>query len=226
MKKILILFAISTIAFSANAQFFIGGQFDLNAKSDRTKIYKAKTVSSVTDFSFTIGPRLGYCINEKWAVGADISLGPSWNIETYFENDDKKNKATETEITFKWSINPFVRYTIYTKDWFSVGVEGSIGVGCTHSSWSDKYKGNKEDNDKDKRAYVVNLQVFNIKPVMAFRLKEHIFLAASIDFLGFGYNIDIEPYQKLKNESTKTSHDFRLNITNGEMLKLGIVYQF
>jgi len=226
MKKFLIMLAICSIALTANAQFFVGGKFGFDVHSNRYKEDKAKTADIETQFNLLIGPRFGYCINEKWAVGADVLIGPKFNIETYFENDDSKKKASRTSTTFKWGIYPFARYTFFTYKAFSFGVEGSIGVGGSHSSWKTKYKDHKEDNDKGKGPYTIHLQVFNIKPVMAVKLKEHLFLETSLDFLGFHYGMDITPYQKGKNGGVTTVHDFGLNITNLTQLTMGIVYKF
>jgi len=223
MKKILIFVAMISIALTVNAQFFIGGQFGLGVQSTSSKPDGFKYASTSTDFNFTIGPRLGYCINDKWAVGGDILIGPSFKFGTqyYEENEDSKIKTTTTD--FRWGIYPFVRYTFFTYKMFSLGVEGSIGVGSTHHS--DKTK-TKAKTETIKGPYTVNIQVFNIKPVMAFQFKEHFVLEAAINIIGFGYDIDVTPYQKEKNGGVTTVHNFGLNLKDLEQLKIGFIYKF
>ena len=241
MKKLLIILAITSIALTVNAQFFVGGQFGMGIHSESVKSDKSRKPVSLTTntgkekgsdtdvspCSIVFGPRLGYSINDKWAVGGDILFDIGFWSRVRIEDikDKQKTKEVNSGTTFAWGIYPFARYTFFTYKIFSLGVEGNIGIGSTHEF--TKSKNGKEKADKDTGPYEVNLQIFNIKPVMALRLKEHLFLEATLEILGFHYFIDVEPPQKDKNnKSTTTKHNFGLNFNNLTQATLGIVYKF
>jgi len=235
MKKIFIFVAICSIALTVNAQFFIGGQFGLGINSTREKTNKSIKPVGVTTTTggtagvctFVIAPRLGYCINDKWAVGADIPLTANFNTTVEIGNIDKKKdtKTTHSITTFTWGIAPFVRYTFFTYQRFSLGVEGNIGIGSRHQFEKTK---TPDNTTTVKHPYWVRLDVFNIKPVMALRLKNKLFLEATLNILGFHYGIEIQPPQadNVNGKRTVTNHSFGLNIRELTHFTLGIVYKF
>jgi len=230
MKKILILVAIFSIAFTVNAQFFIGGQFGMGVQNMTTKSDKSLPVvtvnSNTQSFSFGFGPRLGYCIkNKKWAVGTDIIFNIGGNSSTSYNTNNKKDtKQVNTTTNFAWGIYPFARYTFFTYQRFSLGIEGNFGIGSRHSSTINKTSTN---TNKTNAANQVDIQIFNIKPWMALKLKEHLYIESTLGVLGFHYNIRVEPPQGNKNaKSTTTNHDFGLNFRDLNMATLGLVYRF
>jgi len=248
MKKLLFIFAICTIALTVNAQLFVGGSMSLGVQSNRQRGFddkdkKNNTATSTTNFSFHLGPRVGYCINDKLAVGGDVLLGFDANpiggqgtsTTVGYQDDKKSKKVTTSTTTFNWGIFPFVRYNFLTFNKFSIGLEGSIGIGGWHTSGKTVYKDPPTGVDKTtKRKWpaTIGIQVFNIKPVMAFQVKEHLFIATSLDFLGFHYNIAVQGHKKASGDqqgngnTTTTIHDFGFNIQRMTEVSIGVVYQF
>ncbi|MDR2972320.1 MAG: hypothetical protein LBU83_10385 [Bacteroidales bacterium] len=222
MKKIFMILAILFVAVTLNAQFFIGGEFKIDVEGNRAKLDADKNLQrNVTNFEFLLAPKFGYYFNDKLAVGLKLGLGPKCE----FDNTNKDNKSTKTE--FSWGIYPFVRYSVFTYKKFAIIMEGSIGFGGTHEF--AKYGKEKQKN----LPYTINIQVFNITPVLSFNLSDHWQLEAGLNFLDIGYGIDVRKSSTLsdkKYNSTETSHKFKFIVNSNTIINtaftIGASYKF
>lgn len=84
MKKIILVFVLALVAFSANAQFYVGGQVGFSAGNNRT--------------DFDVLPEVGYVLNETMSVGAVVG----------FNIDSLKDTYTD----FDFVISPYFRYNL------------------------------------------------------------------------------------------------------------------
>ena len=67
MKKIILTALVAVASLSASAQFYVGGALGFQSSKSGEEGAKSQNV-------FTLSPEIGYDINEKWTVGADINL--------------------------------------------------------------------------------------------------------------------------------------------------------
>ena len=67
MKKIILTTLVAVASLSASAQFYVGGAIGFQTSKSGEKDAKAQNV-------FTLSPEIGYDINEKWTVGADLNF--------------------------------------------------------------------------------------------------------------------------------------------------------
>ncbi len=84
MKKIILVAVLALVAFSANAQFYVGGQVGFSTGNNRT--------------DFDVLPEVGYVLNETMAVGAVVG----------FDLDALKDTYTD----FGFTLAPYFRYNL------------------------------------------------------------------------------------------------------------------
>jgi len=218
MKKFLLIFAILFIAVTLNAQWYLGGEFGLSVRNDRTKTAGVSELTNNTvSGSFMIAPNFGYYFNEKLAIGLRVGVGvPNFRID----GTKKKDRMN----VVGWNIFPYVKYHAFTHKKFSIVLEGGLGFGGEHIL-------TKYDADKVKKGQsTFNIRVFNITPVLEFKLADHWHLYTALNFLDFGYDISIvKPDPKVK--TTHTRHNFRMifnadNVLSLTNLTIGVYYKF
>jgi hypothetical protein len=215
MKKIIIMIAIVSIALSANAQVFIGG--NLGVEFGKNKLKHTGLLANTTEGIFAIAPKVGYFFNDKFAIGLEFMVGYGFQVSA-LENDSKVKQNA-----FLWGVNPFVRYSVFTHHKFALVLEGSIGLGAINSSI--KYGSEKPH----KNPSVLTVNAFNIAPYLTFNLTDHLILETGLHFLDFGYRIDIEKDKDA--DITETSHKFGLNFDTSNVLtlarvKMGVLFKF
>jgi len=220
MKKFFMIFAISFIAVTLNAQWFVGGQLGLGIQNEREKTEGVKDLDRNNVYgSFLFGPYFGYSINDKWSVGLDVAVGTQFSI---VENSWSTDKIHFNRVI--WEISPFAKYSAFTYKNFSLLFKGSIGVGGVH----EFAKIGKEKTVKGETTIIVN--VFDIAPILDFKLTDHWHLDAQLDFLNLGYGIGIskdDPDSKTKT----TQHYFNCafnsaNVLSVQYLTIGAYYKF
>ena len=84
MKKLILIAVLALAAFSANAQFYAGGQVGFSVAKNNTNV--------------NVYPEVGYVLNEKMSVGAVVGFGLASVKDTY----------TNTNI----EVSPYFRYNI------------------------------------------------------------------------------------------------------------------
>jgi len=221
---LILLFAFCLLPSTLNAQWFVGGGLGINVKQNETETDNINTTKN-TAVGFSISPKGGYYFNEKFAVGLSFSVGYNFNDSYYGFQESTKQSFN----ALQWRVNPFTRYSVFTYKKFSLILEGRIGVGGSQA------KETRPDNTII-RTSVLSIGVFNITPLLGFKLNDHFQFEAGLNFLNLGYNIDIqsitqerERYYKVN--STNITHDFNIGFNSSSIfsisqLTFGVLYKF
>lgn len=206
MKKILVIVAATLFGISANAQWFVGGSLSLNYDSTN---YDSVTPVKTSTFTVNIAPQIGYNINEKLAVGASLNITPGYNISSesfYDPGSDEPHVTTNKFTNFNWSINPFVRYCIWSINKFGICAQGGIGIGTRSVILGDR-----------------STTTFNVSvsalPVLTYSLNEKFTLLAYISAAQLSFN------GNYGNGTSNTQFGFNA-ATQGQLLAVGFQYNF
>jgi len=231
MKKHLILLFAVFITINANAQWFLGGSagFNVNIEGDKDK---EKLTPYKSQIGFSVAPKFGYYFNDKIAFGVDIAAGPKFYEEIVTKTVvDYSGHPYEYQVglqgTFvQWRAAPFLRYAVFTHKKFALVLEGSIGVGGQHANL--KYDSNLNATEK---VTIIGVGILNIVPVLGFKLTDHIQLEAELNFLNFGYNLDINMTGEGATKTTNLKHDLNIGFNAKSILvmtqlRIGVIYKF
>lgn len=164
MKKVLIsVVAMLAFALTSNAQLWFGGSLGLGTDSNVTGNDK--------QFNASIYPKVGFNINDKFAVGAYLGVG------FYKVTNDDDNDTYMKD--FSWQVAPFARYAFAEIGDFSVMAEGVFGLGNTKHTTS--VAGTSTTNTPD-----MNIS-FVVRPVLSYEVSEHFNLELGVEFLQIGF---------------------------------------
>lgn len=157
MKKfIFVLFAVITMAASANAQVYIGGTAGVVSFSKDNY-----TGDNDDETAFRILPEIGYKINSNWAVGGVIGYEKgSLSLLGQSQMTSKDMKA--------FSIAPYARWTFVHSKY----VNGFLDLGFGFMSGSI--------DDGDFTAWNIGA-----KPGIEVNLSKHISFVTKLGFLGY-----------------------------------------
>ena len=173
MKKIFMTLAAAVMAVTMNAQVYVGGGVGVANTDNGTNDY--------TTFKFV--PEVGYVFNEDWAAG--IAFG--WQ---------GANKGNAKE----WTINPYVRYTLFNGKIVDAFLDGSIGYGHLYNA-----------------GYDTDELSIGIKPGVAVKLNNRLSLVTHIGFVGYAHEKD-------NNTDTKVDN-WGLSL-DGNNIVFGLYYNF
>ena len=211
MKKFFIILVITFLATTSNAQFFLGGDLGVSLRSEKVK--RNTNITNSTQFGFAVAPKAGYYFNNKFAVGLGFNISPSF--QTYKPNQNDR----EWNTVLAWSVDPFVRYHVFTVKKFFIILEGTVSVGGTHHL--------KTFGQQERRPTTINIGVIRVAPILGYKLTDRIQLEAGLNFLSLGYGIDITTGEN----ETRTTHQFifgatSANILNVGSLRIGAIFKF
>jgi len=148
MKKIMMMAAVAMISATSFAQVWIGGGLNLSTTKDNDD-YKSSDA--------TIEALVGYDLNEKWAVAAELGLG---------------HDETSNYIYNSWSITPFVRYNFLEVGSAKVFGDALVAFGSGHINGSE---------------YNTNSLRIGVRPGFSYEFNEKIGLEATLGFLGWNH---------------------------------------
>lgn len=120
MKKILLTLALAAFAFTANAQFVIGGNIGFSHDADYDDNYTA-AYRSQANTDITILPKVGYQLNDDMQIGAQLG----WNYNytrNYMGAKDSYTSTPQSAIV----IAPYFRYNLLKWKKFNVFCEAAI----------------------------------------------------------------------------------------------------
>jgi hypothetical protein len=192
-----------------DAQYFAGGNFSLNASSDKTD--QGTTTFKNSNSNFNLYPSVGEFFSEKIAIG--LALNISFSSSTSGSNTETKTQSSAI------GASPFIRY--YAIKWNKLSLFGQGNIGFAFSNSSQTLDGTETDEPKDYRYY------FNIYPGLSYDISDKLQLQSSINILSFGYN-----YTVTKDDLTKSSSsDFNMgaglsNIASINGITIGAIYKF
>ena len=214
MKKLGLVLFLALATMVSNAQLFVGGSVGLDLGSDKVKV-GSNVTSDLSEFRFGLNPRIGYYVNDKFAIGAMV------NLQVRSDKDKSNSNAEIKNNRLTWGITPFARYSIVEFGKFSVLAEGTLGISGTTSKAST-------GSVSVKGTPTINYG-FNIAPLLSYSLSNRLNLEAALNFLNFGLN---GSSRNNKDTDTKTtSFDFGIgananNAFNVGAMTVGFIYKF
>ena len=112
MKKIFVIVGLLVAGMTANAQLYLGGTVGFDFK---TTTYESDAVDSRTTLSFSFYPEVGFFINDRFSVGAELGFG----IQTDSYTDDA---------TVNFRFIPYARMALLEAGRFQVLGKASINT--------------------------------------------------------------------------------------------------
>lgn len=203
MKKLLFVFAFCCAGIVANAQLYLGGSVNINVagtkfNSDDNDDTKNK------NSSFSLGPRIGYILDEKWEIGGSLSIYTS-KLTTEENGPENINKNTG------WILSPFAQYNVLTVNKFALKFHGSAYLGTS--------KTKHETDGHEDSSLSAFMCGFGIDPMLTYSLNEHFRLETTLNFLGIGLNSTTSKYDDTDDKQTNTN--FILNANSHEIVNVG-----
>ncbi len=174
MKKIFMTLVAAVMAIGVNAQAYVGGGIGVAT-------YSGDNTKDVTSFKFV--PEVGYSFNEDWAAG--IAFG--------WEGTNKGGAKT-------FSVNPYVRYTIFSGKVVSAFLDGSFGYSHVYNA-----------------GYNDDLLSVGLKPGISVKLSDNLSFVTHVGFIG---------YQQEKDNDTKSKLNSWGIDVDGNNIILGLYYNF
>ena len=216
MKKFFITAAVVVASVcTVNAQYFVGGSFNIDGKYGKEK-KGATSTDNPASFGFKLSPKFGYYLSDKFAIGGKALFG--------FQAKNNKAAPNETiTTTLSWEISPFARYSVVEIGKFAVVLEGALNFG---GSLPKRKYDSKTTDLPSTFSYGID-----ITPLLTYNLSNKFTLELALDLLS--YNID-RTIKKDKVNDTKeysTSFEFGVdsdNVFSGNLgaITIGFIYKF
>jgi hypothetical protein len=219
MKKVIISFVVLVTAIcSSNAQVFIGGELGLKFSGGNTK-NGSTTIDSPTTFGIRFSPKVGFYLNDKFAIGGEVLLGTS-----IYNDKAVTNETTDTEV--EWGIAPFVRYSVLEFGKFSVLFEGTAGLYGTSSK-------SKTGNTTVDLPSTLSVGLI-VAPLLSYELTEKISLEMELDFLSLGIVSTTQTTKVSGSSDIKRNNTYfgvgadSNNVLNSDLgaVTIGFIYKF
>lgn len=157
MKKLLVIISLVFVGMSANAQWYLGGSFNLGSNSTKDSDGEKQT----TTFNFGIQPEVGYYISERCDIGATLGVG----------FDATKNHLTDAKTkTNNWRISPFIRYALVRLGNFELIERTNVFIG----------------GDKDASETKTFNVGAGVTPILAYNVNDHLTLQTELNFVSVG----------------------------------------
>lgn len=187
MKKLvfssLLLFATTGLF----AQIFVGGSMGFNTTGG--KIENGNTsVDKVTQTSFSLAPKAGVFLSEKFAVGAMLGFN--------LQNEKTPGNPDEIDRTTTIGLTPFTRYYAFTLNKLSIFAQGNLGF----SYGVQKHKEGSTTTTGPKTT-TIGLSAF---PGISYKLSDKVDLEAVIG----GFNFNFNRVSVKNNNTTNITNNF------------------
>lgn len=217
MKKKALALMMLMGAAAANAQTWVGGSlgFEYGKTDDLPKM------------EFSITPTIGYDLNDKWAIGLDLSFSHS-NQETLL-NSSQPYSHFEKDHSNAFAITPFVRYTFAKAGIVAFFVDGLVEYSYRNSKYEQYATYSLDDwaipQHKEEQKYINGYFRVGFRPGVSFDLGKHFLLVSNIGTLSYRHQI----HKRFDNGQTETSEEakgdvFGLKLANS--LNVGMIYKF
>lgn len=235
MKKIIAILAASALAFSANAQVFLGGSLGITYTGVTSKIDQTSTmvgagyIESRHRTLITFTPTVGYRFNAKWSAGLDMDL--TWNnIPGTYTNSGALEGIDISSRGFRWQVAPFARYNLFRIKKFGVDLKLSGHIGTTKTTATSPdgdFTANQTEN--------ILIYGASLKPVLSLDLNDHFSLEAILGIAGISWEATKDTYEKTledggsdrpQNSGTETTSSFLFGLNNLSAISFGCIYKF
>lgn len=255
MKKVFLTLAVvfGMIA-SANAQLVIGGGIEFGGWVNKDKTAKVGDTYKYSTFNFGLTPKVGYLINEKFEVGAGISLKYSedmiytqiYDITDPANPGQGKNVKDYKTPEFSWAIKPYARYRFFEVNGFGFWLEGIASLGTSiekrdhyyaygsktevdaSSNWRSADDAKTMNKLPDGHKYSKFNGSFYVQPVITYVINEHWVLESQLSLLSFGIDgyVENETASTGANKTTSNNCNWGLGLMQGRALTFGVSYKF
>lgn len=204
MKKILATIAVALCALTANAQMWVGGSIGFSHTDSDNKNSKS---SSTT---FNIAPTIGYQLNDKWEVGAELAYSHSASDASNSVVSDKGN-------TFV--IEPFARYNFLKAGIVTFFVDGGVGLDLGKSKSVNEYTvtGGMKTIETTTTQTALNV---GFRPGIKFAVSDCVELESHLGFIGYRHS-NVKP----DSGSGMKTNIFGMDVS-GTGLSFGMIFKF
>jgi len=208
--RALLIALFSFFFINLNAQVFVGGNVGLNIHNGKTDD-GATTTYKASNYSFSLYPKLGIFLSEKFATGVEFNI--SLSGQKTGVNTETISRSTTIGVV------PFLRYYAINWNKFSVFGQGNIGLDFTNSS--EKTEGSTTDGSKTTRLYL------NFYPGLSYNISDKLSFETSLNILSFGYYYYITKDGSLKNKNSSFNMGAGIgDIISVSNLTIGAIYKF
>jgi hypothetical protein len=210
---LLMLVAAFGISFTGNAQLFLGGSLR-SGSSASASTNGSNTYDGPSSQYFEIGPKVGYYLSDKFAIGGSVAF----RIDIQNTNTAVNAKTTKTT----WLIAPFVRYSFVEFGKFALIGEGVVAV----AGGKRKVKTGSTTVAGDP----TTVFSFDIHPILTYNISDHFALEVFPQFLNFGFNAAITKNDASDTKAVATAANFHLSTDDliGSLgsITIGAIYKF
>ena len=225
MKKALLFFAVVAFAFTANAQFFVGGNLGLHRDATGAtydgKTYGAKDVN----FDFTFAPKVGYQINDAFQVGAKFLWNRTEALEyVALKSDDYKVDYKDNNYVNMFGFGIFARYNVYNAGSLTVFCEADLSMLFgTYKNSVTFVDGTGSDLTVDGNK-ATDFRV-GITPGLNYAFNEHFSMDLYLDLLGISYS-KYSAKSATDDKYVANTREFNLLSEQNGILSIGFNYKF
>jgi hypothetical protein len=218
MKKALLTFALAAFAFTASAQWVMGGQIGFGHNGAHNDTYTAGSTSTT---AVAVQPKLGYNLNENWQIGATIVVGYDYT-RNYTMNEDSYNSTGNLQ----FGISPYARYTYGIWKKWNLFVEGSFVFGMSPETTTHTYANGNEVGTGVKNGDDVTMLRIGIVPGLNCKLSDSFSLDLYLDVASLSWmminttGFDTHDFSFGANFDSRTITDYLNNF------RIGFNYHF
>ena len=179
MKKTIISFLLVSVAFVANAQVNVGGQFSVNFGGEHTVFYSGAVTDKENAHMINLKPKIYWNINEKMQLGGRVGFAFGRLTSGTVYDQKKQEQKNEINRALGWSLSPFFGYKLL--DWKTVSIWAEANV--FYAQYYNMDKAQKLSEAWGKAAEYG----FQILPVINIDLTEKLALQLHLGFISFGW---------------------------------------
>ena len=202
MKRVIISSLLLFASTGLFAQIFVGGSIGFNTTGG--KIENGNTsVDKVTQTNFSLAPRVGIFLSERFAVGAMLGYN--------FQSEKTPGSPEEIDRTTTIGLTPFCRYYAFTFNKLSVFAQGNLGF----SYGVEKHKEGSTTTIGPKIT-TIGLSAY---PGLSYKLNEKIDLEAIIG----GFNFNLTRISVKNNNTTNITNNFGLGANLDTIATTGFI---
>lgn len=232
MKKLVLTFAVIFAATTiANAQLFVGGNLGFgvqsNGKTETVSGGVTTTVEPVKTLNFTIAPRIGYNLNDKMAVGLDLSFG--MNNDKYPDNYFGLTETNSSYSQTTMGAGLFFRYYLMEVGQFSLFAEAAAGLQLGNGKQEYTIGSTTTTVDAPKTTDIL----VSIVPGISYKVNEKLQFDAYLGICEVLFSNTVTKSETTFGSTTTTTtvkdNYFGLGINNnrlGSIFQVGVVYNF
>ena len=160
---------ITTAVITANAQFFVEGSVGLSYSN-------TENLNDVSSSSFNISPRVGYWLNDNFAVGINPIVSGKKNNNIY-------NNEISIDMEYKtrdWYFSVFGRYKLWGTEKLSLLVETPVGYGISTLKYTSGEITVIEES-------ISRISV-SVLPLASYKLSERFNIVTRCNFFSFDFS--------------------------------------